>query len=142
MKHGMALIAVVLLVVVVGSGLAQTAPSLQGTWKVTDVVVTGAGATTNTTPQPSLYLFTKQHYSIVFVRGTSPRKPVADPANPAKLTDAEKMARYDAYDAFTANTGTYEVKGATVTTHPVVAKNPGFMGTTQTRDFKIVGTTL
>jgi len=104
--------------------------------------VTGADAATNKSPQPALYLFTKQHYSIVLVNSTSPRKNVAPAANPEKLTDAEKLARFEAYDPFVANSGTYEVKGNTLTTHPLVAKNPGTMGTTATREFKIDGTTL
>ena len=123
-------------------GQSQT-PSLQGAWRVTEVVVTGANPSTNKTPQPGLYLFTKQHYSILTVNGTSPRKSFQPPADPNKLTDAEKMARYEAWDEFTANSGTYEVKGNTLTTKPLVAKNPSVMGGPgQTRDFKIDGKTL
>lgn len=132
-------------VLVIGAsiiGQSQT-PSLQGAWRVTEVVVTGANPSTNKTPQPGLYLFTKQHYSILTVNGTSPRKPFAAPADPNKLTDAEKMARFEAWDEFTANSGTYEVKGNTVTTKPLVAKNPSVMGGAgQTREFKIEGKTL
>ena len=43
-------------------------PSLEGAWRVTEVVVTGANASTNKTPQPGLYIFTKKHYSVVTVR--------------------------------------------------------------------------
>jgi len=34
------------------------------------------------------------------------------------------------------------VKGSTLTTTPVVAKNPSVMGRTQTREFKLAGSTL
>ena len=78
----------------------------------------------------------------MFVRGTSPRKPLGAATSPGKLTDAEKLARFDAFDPFTANSGTYQVSGGTLTTHALVAKNPGTMGTTQTREFKIEGNTL
>ena len=133
---------VVVLVVAAHFIAAQTPPSLQGVWRVTSVVTTGAGASNNPSPQPGIYIFTKQHYSIIFVRGTAPRKAVPDAANPAKLTDAEKITRFEAYDPYTANSGTYETKGATVTTHAIVAKNPGSMGTSLTREFKITGNTL
>lgn len=137
---------VVAIFVVAGWALASAqAPSLQGAWRVSEIVVTGAGASTNTTPQPGLYLFTKNHYSIVTVNGTAARKDVGPARDPARLTDAEKAARYDVWNPFTANSGTYEVKGSTLTTKPLVAKNPGVMapqGTGQTREFKIDGKTL
>jgi hypothetical protein len=120
---------------------AQSAPSLQGAWRVTEVVVTGANASTNTSPQPSLYVFTRQHYSILSVGGTTPRKGAA-PKDPAKLTDAEKIAQYELWNPFTANSGTYQITGSTLTTRPLVAKNPGVMGGTQTREFKMDGSTL
>ena len=107
---------------------AQTAaPSLQGVWRVTEVVVTGANAATNKTPQPGLYVFTKQHYSIVTVNGTAPRNDFGTPNDPSKLTDAEKLARYEAWAPFAANSGTYQVSGSTLTTRPLVAKNPAVM---------------
>jgi hypothetical protein len=125
------------------SALAQTSPSLEGAWRVTEVVVTGANASTNKSPQPGLYIFTKQHYSIVTVGGTTARKDFGTPRDPAKLTDAEKIARYEVWDALTANSGTYQVSGSTLTTRPLVAKNPGVMaGPPATREFKIEGKTL
>jgi hypothetical protein len=39
-------------------------------------------------------------------------------------TNEEKIA---AYDSFVANSGTYEVTGATLTLHPMVARSPNFM---------------
>lgn len=122
---------------------AQTAPSIQGAWRVTEVVVTGANAANNKSPQPSLYVFTRQHYSIMTVNGTMPRKDFGTAKDPAKLTDAEKNARYEAWDAYTANSGTYQVTGSTLTTRPLVAKNPGVMtGPSATREFRIAGNTL
>lgn len=139
-------IGVIIAVLVMGASVAtraQTAPSIQGVWRVTEVVVTGANAATNRSPQPGLYVFTKQHYSIVTVAGTAPRKDFGTPKDPSKLTDAEKMARYEAWDALTANSGTYQVSGNTLTTRPLVAKNPAVMtGPAATRAFKIDGNNL
>jgi hypothetical protein len=142
MTHRLGLVAGLLIVVAAGSAVAQPAPSLQGAWRVTEVTVTGANAASNKSPQPGIFVFTKGHYSIVTVGSTAPRKNVAAAANPGRLTDAEKIARFEAFDQFIANTGTYEVKGTTLTTHPIVAKNPATMGTTTTREFRIEGNTL
>lgn len=137
-----ALTVALLIVAVTVPARAQTGPSLQGAWRVTEVVTTGANAESNPNPQPGLFLFTKQHYSIITVNGTTPRKDYGTAPDPAKLTDAEKAARYEAWDKFTANAGTYQVSGGTLTTHPVVAKNPVVMGPAITREFRIEGKTL
>ena len=125
------------------SAHAQTAPSLQGAWRITESVVTGANAETNRNRQPGLYLFTKEHYSAMFVRGTAVRKDFGTAKDPARLTDAEKMARFDAWEPFTANSGTYTVSGNTVTFRPLVSKSPSVMGGEPIkREFKIEGNTL
>ena len=122
---------------------AQTTPSLQGAWRVTETIVTGDGAEVNKAPQPGLIIFTKQHYSMVLIDAPSPRKDFGVAANPNKLTDAEKLARFEAWDVLTANSGTYQLKGNTLTTRPLVAKNPAVMtGPAQNREFKIEGNTL
>ena len=79
-------IGVIVAFLVVGASVlthAQTGASLQGVWRVTEVVVTGANAATNKSPQPSLYVFTGQHYSIMTVNGTAPRKDFGTPKNPS-----------------------------------------------------------
>ena len=135
--------AVVGLLVVAASVFAygQATPTLEGAWRVTEVSGSAANDT-GKTPQPGLYIFTKKHYSVVAVVGSTPRKDVAPAQDPQKLTDAEKAAQYEAWALLTANAGTYEVKGTTLTTNPLVAKNPSVMGRPQTREFKIDGKTL
>ena len=139
-------VAVIVALLVIGASAlarAQAPPSIQGVWRVTEVVVTGANAATNRSPQPGLYVFTKQHYTIMTVNGTVARSDFGTPKDPARLTEAEKMARYEAWNAFTANSGTYQIAGSTLTTRAVVAKNPGVMvGPAATREFKIEGKTL
>jgi hypothetical protein len=141
-------VSIVATLVVVGSWAlvrAQSSPSLQGAWRVSSIVVTGANATTNNSPQPGLYIFTGRHYSIMTVNGAAPRKDFGTAQNAAQLTDAEKLARYEAWNPFTANSGTYTVKGNMLTTRPLVAKNPAVMSATaqgQTREFRIEGNTL
>jgi hypothetical protein len=107
---------VVVLAVISVVHLAAQSPSLRGAWKV--VSITTADGKVNNAPEPGLYLFTDRHYSIQTVN--APRPAAAGQNSP----DKDRLA---AYDAFTANTGTYEVKGATYTTRPIVAKNPSVM---------------
>lgn len=123
--------------------------SIEGAWKVTERSLKSPDTSwTDTNPQPSLYIFSKQHYSIMFVPsgsdGTSqPRElvsgdqPVLGSVDP---TDAEKLA---AFDSIIANSGTYEVSGSTVTTRPTVAKSPNFMsGGSLTFTYELEGDTL
>jgi hypothetical protein len=111
---------------------------LQGVWKVTEfsTAISSASAIT-TTAQPGIFIFTKNHYSIMFVSSEGPRPelPIQNP------TDAQKIS---AWEPFSANSGTYEIKGTILTTHPVVAKNPTVMktGAFVTYGFKIQGNTL
>src|SRR5687767_14335521 len=75
---------------------------IEGAWRMTEIVVAGAGASRVQAPQPSLLIFSGRHYSMMYVGGNEPRKLSAaeDP------TTTEKLA---AFDSFVANTGTYEI---------------------------------
>ena len=96
---------------------------LDGVWKVAEVITTGANASTNTSPQPGLMIFSGRYYSLMTIGGDKPR-PSFDPAkDPNNLTDAEKIARFEQWNELTANSGTYEIRGTTIIRHPMVAKN-------------------
>jgi hypothetical protein len=82
---------------------------LVGTWKIVE-----ADGRTGTDLQPSLFLFTPKHYSILRVTEARPK-----PA-PHAETDADKLGEFD---GFTANSGTYVVSGNVLTTTLLVAKN-------------------
>ena len=114
---------------------------LEGVWKVTDVVVTGANPITNPKPQASVYIFTHGHYSQVADTSREPRTSVTfkDPASP---TDAEKLAKYQEWAPFGAQAGTYELKGATLIRHPIVAKNVAALTPPGESEIKITGDTL
>ena len=120
----------------------RTTP-LTGVWRVTEVVTTGANPVNRNNPQPGLYLFTANHYSVTTVNTAERRKPLAPLQTPGKPTDAESRTAAEHWGPFTANAGTYTVKGSTLTTRPIVAKVQNVMdGPEQVRDFKIDGTTL
>jgi hypothetical protein len=134
-----------LFVLLSGSAIAQQSESpIDGVWRITSVTTTGANAATNKSPQPSLLIVARGHYSWINVNGTTARKQRAAAATPGKLTDAEKIAAYDEWALFTANAGTFEIKGSTLTRRPTVAKNVGAMSGTNpiVQEFKIDGSTL
>jgi len=108
-----------------GSAQAQ---SIKGVWQV--VEVTAADGKANPKPEPGLYIFTDRHYSIM--RVNQPRA-----ALPESPTDKDRLA---AFDPFTANSGTYQVKGTQLLTQPMVAKNPNVMtGKGGTNELKMEG---
>ena len=131
----------------VGSPAAQDQKktTVEGVWKVAEVVVPGATpadkATTITSPQPGLLIFTKGYYSSTAVMGEQARPAVAPPKDTQNLTDAEKLARYEQWRPFAANAGTYEVKGSIITRRPTVAKSVDVMTSTTpiTAEFKLDG---
>jgi hypothetical protein len=118
--------------------LAQggTRTSVEGVWKVVQRVTTGTDALTAANPA-SLFIFTRGYYSLIYVSSAQPRALMKDPDKP---TDQEKLA---AFDSFFANSGTYEIAGTTLTTHPIVARSPNFMaGGSEKYQFRVQGDTL
>jgi hypothetical protein len=93
---------------------------LEGVWKLE-------------APQRVLWIFTNKHYSFMVVGSR--------PDLPPNATDAQKAATWE---PFGANSGTYDIKGTILTTHPEVAKNPGVMspGYFNVYDFTVEGDTL
>ena len=145
MTRRAALLTLVLLVPVAAIAQQGGASPIDGVWRITDVTTTGANPAKNTSPQPSLIIFSRGHYSWLSVGGTTPRKQRAALATPGKVTDAEKLAAFEEWNPFTANTGTFEIKGSTLTRRPTVAKNAGVMAANANptvQEFKMDGNTL
>lgn len=111
--------------------------SIEGVWTVDEIIIGGGPEEGRHTSgiQPMLFIFTKSHYSSMFVHGFEPRKLFDD-----DTTDAERLA---AYDAVTANTGRYEIQDSKLTFVPSVAKAPnGMTGRSYTRDIEWDGNTF
>lgn len=89
-------------------------------------------------PQPSLYIFTHKHYSIM---GVTSEKPREDP--PVATATAEQL-RATYVSGFVANSGTYEVKDGVLTVRPSVAKAPSYMqpGSSASYRYEVKGNTL
>jgi hypothetical protein len=112
----------------------KTSPVV-GVWRVAELTRTGPNAGTNAHPQPGLYIFTARHYSIETVTSDGPRPELPEQG----ATDKQ---RSDAFGPpFTANAGTYEIKGNELIDTVIVAKNPNIMrtGALQTFTFKMEG---
>jgi hypothetical protein len=110
----------------VGFGQAKPTGTLpiKGVWKRVSTVTTGATPSNVTNWSPNVYIYTDRHYSHIFESDGMRRPPLAPPKDPNKLTDAEKLAQREAWAPFTANGGTYEVKGNSVIHHQMVSKVP------------------
>jgi hypothetical protein len=113
---------------------SQTKSQIEGVWKLVEIVPPPKNpaekATSITDPQPGLIIFTKGYYSSMAVRARQPRAAIAPAKDAANLTDAEKIARYEQWSPFIANSGTYEVKGSMLQMHAIVAKSVDVMTST------------
>lgn len=133
-KMMIACLATLVLVLVVQSAVAQTG-KLQGVWKIVEVTVSGPNPIKFTNPQPNLSIITKKYCSTMSIQGDKPR-----PDLPQKnATDAQKVATWTPFDA---GAGPCEVKGSTLTVHPIIAKDPFPPGTFVTYEFKFEGKDL
>ncbi len=119
------------------SSTPSFAQSLGGVWRPVEVVINkGPDAGRHTTDvQPGLVFFTDTHYSTMYVTGFKPRPRLSD-----QPTDEE---RGRIFQPFVANAGTYQLRDSTLTTTPVVAKNPAVMaGSSYTNRVRVVADTI
>jgi hypothetical protein len=102
---------------------AATTPSLEGVWQATSVITTGPNAANSIPDRPfNINVWTKKYFSRITADG--PARPVLPPArDPARLTDAEKLARYEHFRQFVPAAGLYEIKGTQFFAQPLVARD-------------------
>src|SRR5215211_4105254 len=123
-RRGMCMAAMACATVVTTGSTFRSLPQMHGVWRLTQSSLgTNDTTITNSSPGPSLVVFTARHYSLMYVEGSAARVPFADPARP---TDGEKLA---AYNTFVGHSGTYSVTDSLIEMHIVVAKSPSLMGT-------------
>ena len=111
---------------------------VMGVWRLDEVKTTGTNGSTNKITQPSMYLFTKSHYSIIYVNSDKPRST----DDPSKMTVGLLNQTY--VDDFVANAGTYDLTGGKLTFHVMVAKSPTYMsgGNWVSFSVKVIGNTM
>ena len=121
---------------------AASEPTIQGVWRITEVTRTGPNASTNSSPQPSLYIFTPKHYSLIRVNGTTAR-PDLTLDQEQSATAAQLLAVFG-NDALSAQSGTYEVASGKLTTRAIVARGTAPMASAAftTSSYKLDGKTL
>jgi hypothetical protein len=110
---------------------------LEGVWRRLSVTYRGPDTSwTNPRPQPSVYIFTKGYYSMMFVPGTGPRTPFTS----GRPSAAERVT---AFDSFRASSGTYLVQDSSLTIRPHVARVPNLMaGESQNYTYQLRGDSL
>ena len=121
---------------------AASQSTLQGVWRVTEVTTTGPNASTNKNPQPSLYIYTAKHYSLIRVNGTTARPDLT--LDQEKTATAAQLLAVFGNNALSAQSGTYELAGGKLTTRAIVARGTGPMapGAFTTSSYKLDGKTL
>ena len=106
--------------ILVLSGIAA-AQNVAGAWRLDEIKTTGTDVKSVKFSQPNMYLFTKGHFSIIRIEGDKSRS----------TDDWQTMTREQVIDTyikqFSASSGTYEMKGSTLTMKTTIAKSPGFM---------------
>ena len=120
---------------------AASQPTIQGVWRVTEITTTGPNASKNSSPQPSLYIYTAKHYSLIRINGTTAR-PDLPTDQVAKATAAQLLAVYG--PVLSAQAGTYELAGGKLTARAIVAKGTAPMtpGAFSVSSYKLDGKTL
>ena len=123
-----------------GAGSQST---IQGVWRITEVTRTGPNASTNSSPQPSQYIFTPKHYSLIRVNPERRRARTCPVDREQSATAAQLLAVFG-NDALSAQSGTYEVASGKLTTRALVARGTAPMASAAftTSSYKVDGKTL
>jgi hypothetical protein len=115
----------IFLIILSSSALSQAQNDLEGVWQQTEFsFISDDTSYSIKSPQPSLYIFGKKYYSIMYVQGEQPRPLMPEGSYRRTLTD--KNIR-DIFMPFIANSGVYTVRGSKITYNPIVALEPNFM---------------
>lgn len=131
----MTLLALCAVVVTVSGQSSTTGNPLVGAWRVTEIA--DANGPPITSPQPGLYIFTRQHYSFTRINGT---RSLPDYPSNDKATDADKVA---VFNSLYLNSGTYTVTGNRLATRALVAKSAFAVGGPGNQyEFTLTGNTL
>jgi hypothetical protein len=114
----------------------------EGAWKLTSIIRTGSQPVNLTKPAPGYTLYSHGHYATITDNSATARPAAPAPKDPANPTDADRLAKFVEWGPLQAQAGTYELKGATLTRTPEIAKNVGQIGQPNVQQITIKGDTL
>lgn len=120
---------------------APTVAQLLGTWKLVSVEGTVTGQAKPTLPYGThpvgflMYQADGHMCAQLTNEGAAPWK------DPAKATDAQKIAYYESFIAY-CGTFKLDAQNSTVYHYPTVAWSPSYLGSTQPRPFRLQGDKL
>jgi hypothetical protein len=104
---------------------------IEGVWKATSTVRTGPDPASNPNRLPNIFIYKNGYYTFV-AQDAGPtlaprqtRTVLAPAKDPANLTEAEKLARYEHWAQVQGNAGRYEVKGTTLYQYALLGMNEG-----------------
>lgn len=132
------LVAIALVSASVHAGKAATGENpLSGAWSMQQVQWKSDQKTHSIEhAQPGIFIFTDDHYAIMWTPGKEPRTPFKVLSKP---TDEEAIA---GFKSVVFNGGSYAYTDSTVTTTAFIAKVPGFEGGRQFYRYALDGETL
>ncbi|MBN2565104.1 MAG: lipocalin-like domain-containing protein [Candidatus Eisenbacteria bacterium] len=121
-----------------GAGAAEREPGpLEGTWKVVQIdVFSERGENSYPNPAPGLVMFGERYYSMTWMPLTEAPADFEEVWRPT----TEEMA--SAFGSIIVNAGTYTFTDSTLTTLPLVAKTPEFIGGRAVYNYSVRGDTL
>ena len=103
----------------------EKASPIEGAWKMVEYSFSSPDSIwTNTSPQPGLFIFEKEYYSIMYLSGEEPRPLYPENYTRSLLTDEQIRATFM---EFVANSGKYEINESIFSARPIVALEPNFM---------------
>ena len=110
---------------------------LEGSWSMVEIaVISSRGENHYPDPAPGLFVFGESYYSMVWMPLTEVPSDFEDIWKP---TEEEKAA---AFGSIVVNSGTYTYTDSTMTTTPLVAKTPEFIGGYAVYTYRVEGDTL
>jgi len=108
------------LAVFAGVAAAQSKTPLTGVWKRTEIQYTGPQARAISMTTPGFFIFTGKYYSTLRIDDEYSRPEV-------DVSKASAPELLQLWRSVMAQTGTYEIRGTTLITHPIAAKAPQAM---------------
>lgn len=115
----------------------ETASPLEGAWRLVAIqYIDSAGTVTEGTPQESLFIFTRDYYSMGYSHHEAPSPVFADPWSP---TEAELQERFS---ALVVNAGTWELNGSVLNLRPEFALWPAVIDSRTEIEIELSGDEL